>query len=119
MAAAVCSLAAAPRSRATLQYSTHSAVSSHTLQPHVMRHMHRPTPALLPSWVCTSPVQVATQVVASLLALDSLDPEQEIKLYINCPQARATLVGASLPQAARRGLHRMCSRRLGGLAARF
>lgn len=31
-------------------------------------------------------MQVATQVVASLLALDSLDPEQEIKLYINCPQ---------------------------------
>ena len=30
--------------------------------------------------------QVATQVVASLLALDSLDPDQEIKMYINCPQ---------------------------------
>ena len=28
--------------------------------------------------------QVATQVVASLLALDSLDPTAEIKLYINC-----------------------------------
>lgn len=28
--------------------------------------------------------QVATQVVASLLALDSLDSEEEIKLYVNC-----------------------------------
>lgn len=28
--------------------------------------------------------QVATQVVASLLALDSLDPKAEIRLYINC-----------------------------------
>ena len=26
------------------------------------------------------------QVVASLLALDSLDDQEEIKLYINCPQ---------------------------------
>ena len=29
---------------------------------------------------------VAIQVVASLLALDSLDSTAEIKLYINCPQ---------------------------------
>jgi ATP-dependent Clp protease, protease subunit len=28
--------------------------------------------------------QVATQVVASLLALDSLEPDADIKLYINC-----------------------------------
>ncbi|EFN51696.1 hypothetical protein CHLNCDRAFT_139949 [Chlorella variabilis] len=30
--------------------------------------------------------QVACQVVASLLALDSLNEEEEIKMYINCPQ---------------------------------
>ena len=29
---------------------------------------------------------VAIQVVASLLALDSISPEEEIKMYINCPQ---------------------------------
>ena len=29
---------------------------------------------------------VAIQVVASLLALDSIDSDAEIKLYINCPQ---------------------------------
>ena len=31
--------------------------------------------------------QVATQVVASLLALNSLDPHADIKMYINCPAA--------------------------------
>lgn len=40
--------------------------------------------------------EVATQVVASLLALDSLDPEQEIKLYINCPQGSPYSVTAIL-----------------------
>jgi ATP-dependent Clp protease protease subunit len=33
---------------------------------------------------------VACRVVASLLALDSLDDQEEIKLYINCAQARLT-----------------------------
>ncbi|KAL4428578.1 hypothetical protein ABPG77_008890 [Micractinium sp. CCAP 211/92] len=40
--------------------------------------------------------EVATQVVASLLALDSLDPDQEIKLYINCPQGSPYSVVAIL-----------------------
>lgn len=47
---------------------------------------------------------VAIQVVASLLALDSLNPEEEIKLYINCPQVggwagtRAAWRTPTLPQ---------------------
>lgn len=40
--------------------------------------------------------QVATQVVASLLALDSLDDQEEIKLYINCPQGNPYAVTSIL-----------------------
>lgn len=40
--------------------------------------------------------QVATQVVASLLALDSLDNQEEIKLYINCPQGNPYAVTSIL-----------------------
>ncbi len=58
-------------------------------------------PPPLPLGLC---LQVATQVVASLLALDSLDPDQEIKLYINCPQVGAA--PASVAWAVIQGLCR-------------
>jgi ATP-dependent Clp protease protease subunit len=43
---------------------------------------------------------VATQVVASLLALDALDPAKEIKLYVNCAAGSSYAVVAILDTIA-------------------
>ncbi|PSC75394.1 ATP-dependent Clp protease proteolytic subunit [Micractinium conductrix] len=63
--------------------------------------------------------QVATQVVASLLALDSLDPDQEIKMYINCPQGSPYSVVAILDtmRALRAPVSTVAFGMVGGTAA--
>jgi hypothetical protein len=49
-----------------------SAVITNTVQPHLL---------------CNHLVQMATQIVGSLLALEALDEEEDIRLYINSPGA--------------------------------
>ena len=56
--------------------------------PHSLPHLPLVSPSMLTSRVRAA--QLATQVVASMLALEAIDSTSDIKLYINSPGSPPT-----------------------------